>query len=59
MISAKQYLLAQSCEEAYGAHQKRTANIVGGMCWLKMGKRQMQTLMDLSALGLDEIAVTK
>ncbi len=59
MFSAKQYLLAQSLEEAYVANQKRTATIVGGMCWLKMGKRQMQTLIDLSALGLDEIAVTK
>ncbi len=59
MFSAKQYLLAQSLEEAYAANQKRTACIVGGMCWLKMGKRQMQTLIDLSALGLDTITKTE
>lgn len=59
MFSAKQYLLAQSLEEAYTANQKRTAAIVGGMCWLKMSSRQIQTLIDLSGLGLDKITQTE
>ncbi len=58
MFRAKQYLLAQSLEEAYAANQKRTATVVGGMCWLKMSNRQIQTLIDLSALGLDTITRT-
>ncbi len=58
MFYAKQYLLAQSLEEAYQANQKRSAAVVGGMCWMKMGRRQLQTVIDLSALGLDEITPT-
>lgn len=59
MFRAKQYLLAQSLEEAYAANQKRTATVMGGMCWLKMSSRQIQTLIDLSALGLDTITRTE
>lgn len=58
MFYAKQYLLAQSLEQAYEANQKRSAAVVGGMCWMKMGRRQLQTVIDLSALGLDEITPT-
>lgn len=55
MFSAKEYLLAQSLEQAYAANQKKTAKIVGGMCWLKMSNRPLQTIIDLSALDLNHI----
>lgn len=59
MFSAKEYLLAQSLEQAYTANQKKTAKIVGGMCWLKMSNRPLQTIIDLSALELNHIEETE
>lgn len=55
MFNAQRCLVAQSLEEAYAANQKRTAAVMGGMCWMKMGHRRLQTIIDLSALGLDQI----
>lgn len=58
MVKIKNYLKAQSLEEAYEQNQKRTACILGGMVWLKMGSRNISTAIDLSGLGLDTIKET-
>ena len=36
-------------------NQKKSNAIIGGMLWLKMSNRNMQTAIDLSGLGLDKI----
>ena len=55
MIKIKDYVRVGSLEEAYELNQKRSACILGGMLWTKMGERQVQTAIDLSGLGLDQI----
>lgn len=59
MIKIKDYVRVQSLEEAYELNQKRSACILGGMLWTKMGNRQVQTAIDLSGLGLDKIEETE
>ena len=59
MIKIKDYVRVGSLEEAYELNQKRSACILGGMLWTKMGQRQVQTAIDLSALGLDTIEETE
>ena len=36
-------------------NQKKNNVVLGGIGWLKMGGRNIQTAIDLSALGLDKI----
>ena len=55
MLKIKQYVKAESLEQAYELNQKKTNRIVGGMLWLKMSTAQIQTVIDLSGLGLDQI----
>ena len=55
MLKIKQYVKAESLEQAYELNQKKTNRIVGGMLWLKMSTAQIQTAIDLSGLGLDQI----
>ena len=59
VFHAKNYVLAQSLDEAWELNQKRTNKIVGGMAWMKMGKQNYQTVIDLSALHLDQIQETE
>ena len=58
MLRIKNYVKAKSLEEAYELNQKRSARILGGMVWMKMGNRNINTAIDLSGLGLDEISET-
>ncbi len=58
MFTAKNYVKVESLEQAYELNQKKTNVIVGGICWLKLGSRQIQTAIDLSGLGLDTIEET-
>lgn len=56
MHTVKNYVMAQSLEEAWNLKQKGRNNvIIGGNLWLKMGKRNFVNAIDLSALGLDRI----
>ena len=55
MFHAKNYIKVTSLEEAYELNQKKSNAIIGGMLWLKMSNRNMQTAIDLSGLGLDKI----
>lgn len=59
MLSIKNYQKVESLEEAYVLNQKRTAQIIGGTMWMRMGSRKMQTAIDLSGLGLDTIEETE
>ena len=58
MLTIRNYKRAESLEEAWTLNQKRGAVVLGGMLWLKMGKRTVQTAVDLSGLGLDRIKET-
>ena len=55
MLTIKEYKKAESLEEAWQLNQKRGNCVIGGMVWLKMGRRNVQTAIDLSGLGLDGI----
>ena len=55
LLTIKNYVKAESLEQAYELNQKRTAKVLGGTLWLKMGDRNLQTAIDLSGLGLDQI----
>lgn len=55
MFTAKNFVSPDTIEEAYELNQKRSNKIVGGMLWLKMGKQNYNTIIDLSKLGLDKI----
>lgn len=55
MLSIKQYVRPATLEEAYALCQKKRNVVLGGMLWLKMEKLQVDTAIDLSDLGLDQI----
>ena len=55
MITIREYKRVESLEEAWQLNQKRSNRIIGGMLWLKMSNWNVQTAIDLSDLGLDEI----
>lgn len=59
MLKIKEYVKAESLEQAYELNQKRTNCILGGMLWLKMSDRNVQKAIDLSGLGLDQIEETE
>lgn len=59
MLKIKSYVKVNSLAEAYELNQKRTACVLGGMVWLKMGNRAVSTAIDLSGLGLDSIQETE
>ena len=58
MLTFKQYVRAQSLDEAYALCQKRSNLVLGGMLWLKMQDQTVNTVIDLSGLGLDQIEQT-
>lgn len=58
MIKFKNYVKAESLEEAYNLNQKKSSVIGAGMMWLKVQSRIKMTLVDLSGLGLDGIEET-
>lgn len=55
MLNIKNYVRAQSLEEAYTLNQNLRNRIVGGMLWLKMSNATVNTAIDLCDLGLDKI----
>ena len=55
MLKIREYVKVKDLEEAYQLNQKRSACVLGGMVWLKMGSRNVGTAIDLSGLGLDTI----
>ena len=59
MAKYKNYVIAQSLEEAYELNQKKSSVIVAGNMWLRMCGLNKMTAIDLSALGLDKIEEEK
>ena len=59
MLKIKEYVKAESLEQAYELNQKRTNRIIGGMLWMRMSDAQIQKAIDLSGLGLDQIEETE
>ena len=59
MLKFREYVRAESLEDAYVRNQKKSAHILGGMLWLKMQNRTVQTVIDLSDLGLSGIEETE
>lgn len=55
MVTIKNYVKVETLEEAYQLNQRKTNVILGGMLWMKMGQRNIQTAIDLSGLELDRI----
>lgn len=55
MITISNYAKAESLEQAYELNQKRTNRVLGGMMWMRLSKGRVQTAIDLSGLGLDQI----
>ena len=55
MFTCKEYRRVETLEEAWELNQKRSNLLIGGMLWAKMGQRSVQTVIDLSGLGLDQI----
>ena len=55
MFTAKEYVRAESLEQAWSLNQKKSSAVLGGMMWLKMGNGRKGTIIDLSGLGLDTI----
>ncbi len=58
MLRCNDYIFAESLDEAYALNRKKSAAIVGGCGWLKLGSRQWGSVIDLSRLGLDKITET-
>lgn len=56
VFTMKNYVQAESLEEAYALRKKNKNNVIlGGNLWLKMGSRNIMTGIDLCKLGLDKI----
>lgn len=56
MFTIKEYVRPSSLEEAYEILSKNKTNtILGGLLWLKMGKKNINTAIDLSSLNLNKI----
>lgn len=58
MLKIKSYVKVNSIAEAYELNQKKTACVLGGMVWLKMGNKNVSTAIDLSGLGLAGVQET-
>ena len=59
MYTIQNYVKVKSLEEAYELNQKKTSKIIGGGMWVRLGKRNIGTAIDLSDLGLDKIEETE
>ena len=55
MLTFKNYVRPETVEEAYQLCQKKPNVVLGGMLWLKMSKRTVNTVIDLCNLGLNMI----
>lgn len=55
MMTIKNYVRAQSLEEAWQLNHAKKNHILGGMLWLRLGNKTVNTAIDLCDLGLDKI----
>lgn len=59
VITIQNYIKAESLEQAWQLNQKRSARILGGMMWMRLSRKWVQTVIDLSGLGLEGIRETE
>ena len=59
MITIKEYVRANSLEEAWQLNQNKRNRVLGGMLWMRLGNGMINTAIDLSELGLDTIQETE
>jgi CO/xanthine dehydrogenase FAD-binding subunit len=59
VITIQNYVKAESLEEAWQLNQKKSARIMGGMMWMRLSRKKIQTVIDLSGLGLEGIEETE
>lgn len=60
MFTMKNYVQAESLEEAYALRKKSKKNVIlGGNLWRKMGSANLMTGIDLCNLSLDQIIETE
>ncbi len=55
MFTIEKYVVVESLDQAYELNQSKRNVIIGGMLWLKMGRKKIGTAIDLSSLGLNLI----
>ena len=53
MFTAERYVRPATLQEALELNRKRSSTILGGGCWLRLGRKRIATLIDLGGLGLD------
>lgn len=53
MITIKNYVRAKSLEEAWQLNQNKRNRILGGMMWMRLGRGNVNTAIDLCDLGLN------
>lgn len=58
MITIKRYVRAESLDQAYELNRSRSNRIIGGMLWMKMGNKNIQTAIDLQDILSNEIKET-
>ena len=59
MITIQNYVKAKTLEEAWELNQKRSARVIGGMMWVRLSRKKVQTVIDLSGLGLEGVTETE
>lgn len=59
MKTIKNYVRAQSLEEAWQLKQGKRNRVLGGMLWMRLGSGMINTAIDLCDLGLDKIEETE
>lgn len=60
MLTIKNYARPATVEEALGLLRAKKSNTaLGGMLWLKLQEKNVDTVVDLSGLGLDSIEETE
>src|SRR5690554_3249021 len=55
MFTIDKYIVAESLEQAYELNKSKRNVIIGGMLWLRMGRKKINTAIDLSMSGLNTI----
>lgn len=55
MFTVNDYVVAESLEQAYELNQNRRNAVLGGIMWMKMGRKRIGKAIDLTALGLNKI----
>ena len=60
MLTIKNYARPETAEEALGLLRAKKSNVaLGGMLWLKLQEKNVDTAVDLAGLGLDSIEETE